>query len=297
MITLSTGRLRVEIAEPGEAPNNGFRFDRTGYISEVVLDGMIHFCASEPKNLVHPPTGGRGLCSELICDLSQEITDGYYPKFGVGLIPADGTPYVFHRKYQGVIDFPTQFTVKEDEVDFELSPVFSHGYALSEKKSVKVQDNMLTVTYTLENTGEKTIVLSEYCHNFLSIDGMAISPDYHLAFPALKDFQKLPVIGKGGKPNNLIGDGHGFSFVKADTTVSRTEVSLDGMHTDADIFTWRLFHVGAKAYVEGTEHFIPDSITLWTVDHMICPEIFHRVSISPGEQSVWKRNWCFGWLG
>ena len=34
MITLKSNRLRVRIAEPGEAPNQTHRFDRAGFISE-----------------------------------------------------------------------------------------------------------------------------------------------------------------------------------------------------------------------------------------------------------------------
>ena len=59
MLTLQNDRLRVEIAEPGEAPNTGFRFDRAGFIADVVLDGAHSFCTSEPLNLIHPSSGGR----------------------------------------------------------------------------------------------------------------------------------------------------------------------------------------------------------------------------------------------
>ncbi|MGT2910485.1 hypothetical protein ACVR1I_02080 [Streptococcus cameli] len=53
MILLSNERLRVEIAEPGERPNDTLRFDRAGFISDVTLDGDTHFGANEPMNLRH----------------------------------------------------------------------------------------------------------------------------------------------------------------------------------------------------------------------------------------------------
>ncbi|MGQ7408281.1 hypothetical protein [Streptococcus suis] len=61
MIYLTNHRLRVEIAEPGERPNDTFRFDRAGFISNVILDGDTHFCANEPMNLRHL-SSGRTVC-------------------------------------------------------------------------------------------------------------------------------------------------------------------------------------------------------------------------------------------
>ena len=72
MFTLESSRLRLEIAEPGERPNTGFRFDRAGFIADVILDGGMHFGAAEPRNLIHPCSGGRGFCSEYRFDCSNE---------------------------------------------------------------------------------------------------------------------------------------------------------------------------------------------------------------------------------
>ena len=87
MIFLDNKTLRVEIAEPGEHPNDGVRFDRAGFITEVVLNNEIHFCGNENKNNRHKTTHGRGLCCEFKLDASSEAKIGErYPKIGVGLI-------------------------------------------------------------------------------------------------------------------------------------------------------------------------------------------------------------------
>ena len=75
MITLKSNRLRVRIAEPGEAPNQTHRFDRAGFISEIRLDDRISFCASEPENLSHPCTGGRGLCRSIAEALHDSVAE------------------------------------------------------------------------------------------------------------------------------------------------------------------------------------------------------------------------------
>ena len=294
MIILQSDRLRVEISEPMERPNDRFRFDRSGYISEVVLDGERHFCANEPKNLVHPSSGGRGLCSEIQCDLSQEHgMDERYPKFGVGLLPNDGSPYLFHRAYKNVVDFPISFQFTKNTADFIVEAIPCGGYALREKKHIAAESNQLSVTYTMTNVGSRDLTLTEYCHNFLSVDGMAVSPAYHLSFPSLKDFGTAPVIGQDGTPQNLTGEGHGFTFSRTDTCVSLADIDMDGMCKNDGIFRWRLSHDGAKAYVEGCESFLPDAMTIWASDHMVSPEIMHTVQLAPGETKTWSRSWHF----
>ena len=94
MFYLKSYRLCVEITYPGQAPNTTYRFDRAGFITEVVLDGTHRFCATEPNNLSHPSSGGRGICNEYIFDVSGKASVGeHFPKLGVGLLkkpfPAD----------------------------------------------------------------------------------------------------------------------------------------------------------------------------------------------------------------
>lgn len=67
-ISLSSDRLKVEIALPGQEPNTTNRFDRAGFITQVTLDGRYKFCTREPDNLAHPCSGGIGLCSEYQTD-------------------------------------------------------------------------------------------------------------------------------------------------------------------------------------------------------------------------------------
>lgn len=83
---LKNDRLLVEIAELGEA-YQGTRFDGTGIITGVKLDGQHQFCV--PESLTPGTgTGGIGICSEF--GIKEAI--GYedtrvgeqFPKLGVG---------------------------------------------------------------------------------------------------------------------------------------------------------------------------------------------------------------------
>ena len=294
MITLKSNCLRVEIAQPGEHPNDGVRFDRAGFITEVVLNNERQFCANEPKNLAHPSTGGKGLCCEMMLDLSGEAQVGQrYPKFGVGLILKDSDrSYVFYEKYD-VEHFPVTCTATESTAVFETAPIPCMGYALRQWKRISVEENCLTVEYELENVGEKNLVLEEYCHNFLTIDGMAISPDYVLDIPGLKDYGSEPMHYRGsGHELNLIGHGRGFTFAEARPDVFETPAEVDEAVAESP-FRWMLSHKGAKAHVLGEESAPPARINVWGTDHLLSPEFIQRIALAPGEKAAWTRKLTF----
>ena len=171
MIVLDNGTLRVEMCTPGEHPSDGVRFDRAGFITEVVLNNEMHFCANENKNNGHPTTYGRGLCCEYQWNGGSEAKVGErYPKLGVGLIlKEDEEPYKFFGTYD-VEPFPVTWEETGSSVIFNTGAVPCLGYAAEEKKTVSIDGNVLTIEWELKNVGEKTIKTGEYCHNFINVD-------------------------------------------------------------------------------------------------------------------------------
>lgn len=294
MITLKSDRLQIQLAEPGEAPNCRFRFDRAGYITEVILDNTFRFCASEPQNLVHPNTGGRGLCSEYRFDVSGEASVGeYFPKFGVGLLKKErDEPYLFHRSFKDVAPFPVTVTQTGDSAVFRTGAVPCLGYAMEAEKTVSVSGNLLTMTGRVTNAGEKAFVIEEYCHNFLSIDGMAVGPDYHLILPGLAPLGHGRLKDRMGRLSHFLGEGNGLTFGEYTPVATDFAADMAGISEKLP-FVWRLSHQGTGVYVEGNDYFVPSQIAVWGVDHMLCPEIFQRISLAPGETLEWKRTWKF----
>lgn len=294
MFTLESSRLRLEIAEPGERPNTGFRFDRAGFIADVILDGGMHFGAAEPRNLIHPCSGGRGFCSEYRFDCSNEAEVGeFFPKFGVGLIrKEDCEKYIFYKKYREVKEFETKIHTSGQKAVFETEMPPCLGYGLTAKKTVSVSENAMTMEIEVHNTGEKEIAMEEFCHNFISIDGMAVGSDYQLEMPQIPDlgYERLP--NRRGFSGAFRGNGHGLTF--CEFTAIDTDTLIRGEDIKKKIpFCWRLLHKGARAYVEGEDYYHPAKIAVWGVDHMFCPEIVHGFLLKPGENHEWKRVWRF----
>ena len=292
---LKNERLRVEIAEPGEAPNHRTRFDRAAYISDVLLDGEMRFTASEPRNLVHPTSGGMGFCRELRCDVSADAKVGaYYPKFGVGLIRREDEPkYSFYKEYTDVIPFDVSVEHDSTTAYFLTASMPCLGYALESRRKVTLQDTTLTVETELHNTGDKAISMEEFCHNFISIDGMAVGSDYHLEIPSAPDLGQSRLNNRRGFSGVLRGEGRGVTF--CEFTAIDTDYAIDCNRLHKDIpFTWKLSHQGAKAYVLGADSFVPGKIAIWGVDHMLCPEIVHCFTLEPGERIAFSRALTFG---
>jgi hypothetical protein len=294
MFTLISPRLRVELPVPGEAPNTSLRFDRAGYIADVILDGGHHFCASEPLNLAHPSSGGRGLCNEWVCDVSAEAEIGeYFPKFGVGLIrKEEDFKYVFHRPYRDVVPFPVTFTHTEDTATFVTQPVPCLGYALQSTKTIIVKDNTITMTICAENVGEKPLSIKEFCHNFISIDGMALGSDYHLSLPSIPDQGDQRMNNRSGQSGSFRGEGHGLTFCEFSPIA--TDVAFDPAElARSDVFCWKLRHDGAKMWVQAEDFYQPAKFCVWAVDHIVAPEVSIGFTLQPGQSQQWTRRWTF----
>jgi hypothetical protein len=293
MFELVSNRLRIEVAEPGEPPNDNCRFAYSGYVIEMVLDKKYRFGASEPNQLQHPSSGGRGLCNEFKADLSRLAQPGeYYPKFGIGLIKKeDDSPYAFYRRYP-LKQFPISYTTTPDEAIFTVEPIECMGYALKHVKTLKVQNNVLWMTEQVENVGEKDVSTQEYCHNMLTIDGLALGPTYHFRMPDLTDRGKGCIVG------TIRGEGHGITFSDYNHDPVRFVINCTDLKKTDD-FTWEMVNTDASPEPDGeiavrcTEHVTPCYLQFWAVDHLMSLEVFHNVNLKPGESKEWKRQWTF----
>lgn len=293
MYYLDTSRLHVEIAEPKDLVLQTTRFDHAGYITEVILDKEIRFCATEPHNMKAPSSGGRGLCSEFRFDVSQEAKEGeFFPKIGVGLIrKPDQKSYIYHRRYQEYQPFEIRFMQKDNEITFVTEPMLCMGYAVQVKRKVTAMENCLIMETQLTNVGEKSISFREYCHNFISLDGMALGPDYVLELPDAVDLGTDILTGKNGLTNYRgIGGGLAVNQYSAGPSIlhlDRTQIK------EQEVFHWRLSYKNTGISVSETSFFMPARVSIWSYDHMLCPEVFYENSVLKGETCIWVRQWQF----
>lgn len=293
MITLKSNRLRVEVALPGHMPNTTTRFNRAGFISEVILDEDFRFCASEPRNLNHETSGGRGLCCEYTADLSGDCQDGtHYPKLGVGLIPIEHTPYHFWGRYEGIDAFEVEWGATDDQIMFRTIAKPCEGYAVEEVKIVTVKNNQIFMETQIMNVGTKAIDTEEYCHNFLSLDGMALGRDYELMLPIIKQQPRRRLMNCNDERGCFCGIPGGVGFCEMAAVASMLIFPDEEINKEINA-SWTMYHHGAGISVSEEDSFPASWVGIWATDHILSPEIKHRISIKPGEKDTFTRCWTF----
>ncbi len=283
-IVLSNERLSVEISYPGEK-YNGSRFDWCGLITQVTLDGKHTFCVKESLE-PGKGSGGCGLCGEFgirePVGFDETPVGEYFPKIGVGLLKRPDTePYDFFRKYEVK---PVDFNVISDNTSADLSAVMPvhNGYGYIYKKSISLSQNKLKITYILENTGEKKISTTEYCHNFIGIDNNSIGSNYSLKLPC-----------------DIHPEGVSGEIIVKDKEISWPDSFSGEFYSQFKDFdcsgnsTWELYDSKSGVSVKETDDFIPQKFALWGSKHVASPEAFANIDIEPGEKQTWLREYEF----
>lgn len=284
---LSTDRLKITLAEPGVFPNTTCRFDRSGFITSVILDGELEFCTAEPDNLSHPSSGGAGLCSEFIAPQMclEAAPDTYFPKPGIGLMKRKSrAPYCFYETYE-VRPFPVTWDITGNSVMFCMDASAGPGYSWLQKRQITVEENRLICRTTLHNTGNREIRAMEYCHNFLTIERLPLGGGYHISVPGIRPQD-------GPLPGTLKHQGQGFTFSGYNPNSALYSIPEQDI-VPCDIFSWEMTHVFSKAGIKVTEGFCPCKVDIWAVDHLISVEVFYPVCLLPGKEVTWERSWEF----
>ncbi len=289
MMILRSDRLAVEIAEPG-AVYRGPRFDWTGGITQVTLDGRHTYCTPatiDPNNTDLSIVNIAGLANEfgIFCPVGYDdaAPGECFPKLGVGLLEKpDDQPYSFARPYR-IHPFPMDVQQHGDDAFTMLvHPSPCRGYACRYTKTIRLEGTRLEIHYLLENVGERAILTHEYNHNFLACDGAFFGPDYRmtLPFPITCD----PV------PEELAIEGSEIRWRK---TPEGAYYCRPTGFTAATPAAWRLTNEATGAGIAFAGSFPIDLIALWGVAHTACPEVFFAVDVQPGASQDWTRCYEF----
>ncbi|MDR2649068.1 MAG: hypothetical protein LBB94_05045 [Clostridiales bacterium] len=291
MIKISSDRLEAALFEPGEGKNSKTRFDRAGFIFQVILDGKQHFCGVEPDNLAHPGTGGAGLCGEIrqAGEGAELENSACFPKFGVGLIHKKGNePYRFFDRYECDF-FDTTFEPSTSSVTFTVRPKPYEGYALKEKKVVALRDNTLSTEIYFENTGDKPLELREYNHNFVTLADHPADEHVRLLLPTLSSQEGKRAEQGGG---TMRGGVSGFGFTGIGRSPSMIGVSADEIDKSKP-FAWTLMSDDSDVSITEETSFIPSDIIIWSIGTIVSPEVFHTMTVMPGCGVSYSRVWTF----
>jgi hypothetical protein len=280
-IVIQNDRLKVLIARPGTV-YAGSRFDWTGFVTQVILDGRHTFCAYESL-VPGKGTGGIGLCGafdEMGCN--EAAPGDYFPKPGIGLLrkSSDG-PYSFWEQYE-VLPSAIRTETREDSAGFVCVSPECGGYSFTLEKTLSLEENRLMLRCRLENTGSKPIETEEFVHNFLCVDNTPIGEDYTIRLPYRPEFDvKLGEI-------RIREDGFACKTHEEDSFY----LFVNGYEGVRPHY-WELRCNARRAGVRETGDFPVSGFHIWGKDHVISPEIFLKIALKPGEAGEWERAYEF----
>jgi hypothetical protein len=280
---IKSKRLVVDLDMPGEK-YKGMRFDNTGLITQVILDGKHEFCSAE-KMIEQEGLGGIGLCNEFGLCYVPEYEDmavgDEFVKIGVGLVKKTSeAPYLSWEPYP-LNRFNIEIESGQDWARYKVKSEERNGYNVDYEKDIKVIDNCIYVEYRLCNTGKKGLNINEYCHNFIAIDKNKVGSEYSLKAPCSLEVTSENVSETEG--NRLtwknVPDKTFYMAVDADNTEMGREWCIEHMPTGVSM----------------AEKVDCDLVrfALWGEAHVVSPEMFIKVDLKPGESKIWHRIFTF----
>jgi hypothetical protein len=284
-IRLKNNRLQVTISHPGSA-YKGSRFDWSGYITQVTLDGEHSFCV--PESIIPGEgTGGIGICGEFgiftplryyNCPIGQQ-----FPKLGVGLLTkADANEYDFAYPFK-IQPYVTRVKNEINCIHYSVEPIDCHGYAAHLEKKIFIQENTLSICYQLKNVGTQPIITEEYYHNFVNINGANLGPEYQISFPfAFPDLNN--------EDTSIINPSSLSWKKELNHTFYRRVFEVP----ESPNYSWELVHVPSGIKMKEETDFAWGMFAIFATKRLISPECFLQLNVLPNETRTWSRRFLFG---
>jgi len=285
--TLKNKDIEIQMDMP-LANYNFSRFDWTGKIVSVKYKD-IYISGREKRNEEDETKSGKGFYNEFGIDAAigfDETNEGeWFHKIGVGLLKKEGGDYLFSRDYKIQ---PAEFNVvsNPDKISISCKSPHVNGYSYELRKEIVLTESGFVINYYLKNTGEKTIITTEYDHNFIAINNELVSGDYLLKFPFnLRSENFEATVNPEGK-----------------VEIGKKEISFNGTPDEQFFFSnisgnesveasWELVNTRSKIGIRETGSFKTNKVNVWGWTHVISPELFFDINIKPGEETEWSRTY------
>ncbi|MDR1531436.1 MAG: hypothetical protein LBS62_04505 [Clostridiales bacterium] len=270
MIVLQNAAVRVVIDCESELYRGG-RFDRQGLIASF-RRGPAEFCGAEGEG------GGVGLCNEFgLADpvgFEDAQQGGLFLKIGVGWLQKTTDQYRQVYPYPIAELVRSQYTRLDGAVRCGFDSGEENGYAVRCSKTYTLTEDGVSVAFSLENTGSKAIATSEYCHNFLTVNGtggLPVDSKYSLQTGCEPIDRAVRDLIAGGQPVYYA------AFDRAALPDSFRE--------------WRFSHEDSPVMFRESCDFHPVRFAVWGTRAVISAECFHALRLLPGERAVWSRTY------
>lgn len=292
---ISNGEIHAVVFLPDKV--NGYyrgpRFDWSGVVGCLALKGHDFFGEWFNK---YDPTGNdaiTGPVEEFRAPVSEIGYDdaavgGLFVKIGVGVLRrADDKPYSFFAKYDIVDNGTWSVKVRKDSVTFrqELHSPIGVAYVYEKVLSLDRHGNVLHLEHRLKNIGSKPIDTEVYDHDFFMLDHKPVGPGLQVRFPfaPVPDKAFVPEVAVEGNVVKVVAPvgrpGPGAYITGFSDKVSDYDVTTEDTE--------------GKTGVEQTSDSAIVKSYFWGTSKTICPELYLKIHVAPGETQTWKIHYRF----
>ena len=297
-LELDNGEIQVSIYLPDADRGyyRGTRFDWSGIIGRVDYRGHRFYA---PLHENHDPMGHdsvSGPAEEFAMfnpmGFAEAGAGESFVKIGVGLLArGDSDEYLFHGDYRMLRAGEWEIEHGADWVSFAQDFEGERGWAYRYRKTIRLLPGLpeLTIEHRLENSGDKTIDVNHYNHNFTIIDDIPYGPDYRVEFP-FSTAQPLPVNDLAWFRGNAIE----IEQPLQDNSlwIQLFEGSDPGGYNAALVRNTR---TGAAVEFSGDAPIT--RMVFWAVERAACPEPFIQINLIPGQVRQWSSRYRFSAAG
>lgn len=287
--TIGSDRLQIQVVKPGSSVYGRTRFNWNCFINRITLDNQVEFAEPEQRNAALTSSYGAGICSEYQHPAAYEEAGvgEEYLRLGNGYLLKTDKPFNFMIN-EPCRPFPTVWAVDDSSVTFTTDMALCNGFAGREEKSVTVVGNTIVVHTKLTNLGKRDIVAQEYNHNFLSLGGEPVSPDYSMHLPGFENIAGGKFMG-----DNLYGDDETQCLGLHRVPDGAYMTFLDDVKPGDAAYAYKMTSKNSTISVEERDSFAPARAVVWGVGHTMCAEVFVQVDVKPGCSQEWTRTWTF----
>jgi hypothetical protein len=285
-------RATLYLPDADKGYYRGTRFDWSGVIQQVEHAGHTFYAPLYPT---HDPTvhdSISGPAGEFAMSHPMGFAEAKpgetFVKIGVGLLEKGASDeYQFAGDYRLVRAGEWRIEPGPDRVRFTQQLTGDRGWGYRYEKTVRLVPGRpeLVIEQRLENTGEKTIDIDHYNHNFTLIDGLAYGPSYSVEFPFAAD-EPRPINGLAHfRGNRIIVD----RPLRAES-LWMPVFEGDGSAAD-NAATVRNDQTGASVRFQGDAAIT--KMVFWAVERAACPEPFVAIKLAPGQAKRWSSTYTY----
>lgn len=224
----------------------------------------------------------------------QPVAGSTFCKIGIGLLVADGKPYVGWRTYpiSQLGAWSGMRTADGYAYEWRTPPTAAIALVYRRTLSFSASGGTLIVAHQLENHGSKVLATSHYAHNFLGMDKQPLDEGCSL------------FISGGGLadscPAPLRFDGSILAIMHTPLWPAIGGVGCDirpPPRADDDwgrTIRFRARPVGLELAITCDRR--PDRVRIYATSHALCPEQHLLLSVKPGGQTRWASTYAFSQL-